>query len=355
MSTEVEPGDWSSIDPWWSEYTQAWPVVRDPTSVQVLDAPGVANCWNELNSWWEAYIDSVASVSSAAPTCALPTEQLADSWEALDPWWEEYIETGHETAVEIADLLERSNEKWRQSAAPFATDPLASPLTNDQGPLLPSNEEGWSDWLARLLRPAAALVSELFDVEVDTPPKEVIREDHLAKQEGGSRRPDVLVLYTRGGISIEVKIDDPHYGKTKETAGLIERDYPRHEWTHTLLLPKRHIEKLRSNVELPVRAVSDEGHQIEWENPGPVSVIYWGDVAAAIRTLLRRGEVVNDHWAANAYLFCAAVEQRILKYQPQPAIEGMANPGSVVDTIRPFTFADALGEQLTYLRARREV
>lgn len=39
--------------------------------------------------------------------------------------------------------------------------------------------------------------------------------------------------------------------------------------------------------------------------PRPIDVLYWRDVTAAIRALLRRDDVVGVHWAASAYLFCA--------------------------------------------------
>jgi hypothetical protein len=351
VSLEVEPGDWAELDPWWSAYTQNWPIARSPTKARTLDTTGLADCWEDLDPWWQTYTDSSPLARSAASTRTLVTEQLTDSWNELDPWWEIYTETGHETAVEIAGLLDRSNEEWRRSEAPFDTDPLASALTRDRGPLLPNNEEGWSDWLARLLRPSAALITELFDVEVNEPPDAVVREDQLSKEEDGFRRPDVLILYPDRGISIEVKLDDPHYGKTAETAGLIERDYPDQEWTHALLLPERNIDRLRSNVEPPVRSPPEEGLQIEWEAPGPVSVLYWRDVTAAIRTLLRRAEAVDDQWAANAYLFCAAAEQQLINFQPQPMIDRIAESADVIETIQPIGLAGALEEQLTYLSA----
>jgi len=314
----------------------------------------LADCWGRLDSWWQTHENSSPHVSGADSAWPLVSEWLTDSWTELDPWWDSYAETGHETAIEIAALLSRSNEAWRQSAAPFDTDPLASAVDRDQGPLLPSNEEDWSDWLAKLLRPSPALVAELFDVPVEQPPDEVVREDRLLKEEGGFRRPDVLVLYPDCGVSIEVKLDDPNYGKTAETARLTERDYPDRKWTHTLLLPKRNTDRLRSIVEPPVRTHSDEGLRIEWESPGPVSVTHWRDVTAALRTLLHRGEAVNDHWAANAYPFCAVAAQQLMGFQPQPVVAQLADPTNVVDTIQPIGFAKTLEKQLTYLRERAD-
>jgi hypothetical protein len=312
----------------------------------------MTDAWVGLDPWWRAYADTSPHVRAPATTQALAGELLADSWDELDPWWNVYTETGHETAVEIADLLQQSNEAWRQSAAPFDTDPLASPLTPDRGPFLPSIEERWSNWLAKLLRSSTALVTELFHVDVERAPDEVVREDQLSKEEGGFRRPDVLVFHAELGISIEVKLDDENYEKTAETAVLVERHYGDYEWTHALLLPKWKEKRLKTIVTPPVESQCSDQLQIEWDDPGPIPVLYWRDVTAAIRTLLRRGEAVDDQWAANAYLFCAAVEQQIMNFQSKPVIDEMADPTDVVDTIQPITVAGVLEEQLTYLDAR---
>lgn len=354
MCTEVELSDWAAVDSWWSAYLKDSPSVRSSPWVWTLETSGVADRWDDLDPWWQTHANSSPHASGADSTRTLVSEWLMDSWRDLDPWWDSYAETGHETAVEIAALLERSNEAWRQSAAPFNTDPLASAVDRDHGSLLPNNEEDWSDWLAKLLRASPALVAELFGVAVAEIPDKVVREDRLAKEEGGFRRPDVLVVYSDRGVSIEVKLDDPNYRKTAETARLTEREYPGREWTHTLLLPKRNTGRLRTTVEPPVRTHPDDGLRIEWGDPGPVSVIHWRDVTAALRTLLRRGEAVDDHWAANAYLFCAAAEQQLMNFQPQQMVDRITEPATVVETMQPILLADVLEEQLTYLRARRK-
>ncbi|WP_021074871.1 hypothetical protein [Halopenitus persicus] len=284
---------------------------------------------------------------------ALRRQQLTDVWDELGPWWDEYAETGYETAVRIADLLEQSNDDWEDSDAPFDADPLAADLTGrsvSRGPLRPDGEVAWSRWLAQLLRPSAALVPELFDVTASQAPSEVVREDQLSKEEGTFRRPDLLVFYADRGISIEVKLGDENYQKTSETAALVERQYGDRHWRHALLLPSRKKERLASIVDPPLDHGAGDRPTVEWDDPGPIDVLYWRDVTAAIRALLRRGDVVDEHWAANAYLFCAVAEQRLVGFQPQPAIERLAAPGNVVDTIQPIAFADVLEEQLTYFR-----
>jgi hypothetical protein len=361
MSTAVEPDDWACIDPWWSAYAKSQPLAWNSTIARALDKAGWNKCWDNLDSWWPAYTDSSPVVQDSPSTRGFVIERLTDSWDELDPWWDVYTETGHAAAVEIADILDRSNEVWRQSDSQFDTDPLAADLTLNRpqrGPLQPSNEMGWSRWLAQLLRPSEELVTELFDVEVDRPPVEVVREDQLSKQDGADgsfRRPDILVFHTDRGVSIEVKLGDENYRKTAETARLIEQDYNEMEWTHGLLLPKTKNGRLDSIVRPQVEQRPDGQVQIEWDDPGPVSVINWRDVTAATRSLLLRGTVVDDHWAANAYLFCAVAEQQLMGFQPQTVVKRLADPASVVDTIQPIRLAASLGEQLTYLRARQQL
>jgi hypothetical protein len=319
-------------------------------SVRTLDSARAVDRWPEFDPWWRAHANSTPHVRGTASSRALLTDGPVNSCSALDSWWDSYTEIGHETAVAIAELLKQSNEGWRQSAAPFDADPLAATVTQDEGPLLPSTEEGWSDWLAKVLRPSAALVDELFDVAVEDEPDAIIREDQLSKDDGGFRRPDLLLFHTDRGISIEVKLGDENYAKTEETARLAEREYDDYEWHHTLLLPSRKTGRLSAIVDPAVSQRDDSRFQVEWDDPGPIVVVYWRDVTAAIRRLLRRGDIVTDHWAANAYLFCAAVEQRIMRFQPQPVIKKMADPANVVDTIQPIGLVDTLEEQLTYLR-----
>ncbi|MFC6939749.1 hypothetical protein ACFQE8_07185 [Salinirubellus sp. GCM10025818] len=219
MGIEVEPGDWEGLDPWWAAYTQARPISPSAASDRVLDVEWLADKWNELDPWWRVYADSSPVIQAPASDWASTFGRSTDAWDELEPWWDVYAETGHDTAVELANLLDRSNKEWRQSEAPFDTDPLAADLTLNRfqrGPLQPSNEVEWSQWLARLLRPSAELVGELFDVEVDQSPDKVVREEQLSKrveQEGSFRRPDILVFHADRGVSIEVKLDDENYPK----------------------------------------------------------------------------------------------------------------------------------------------
>ena len=121
-----------------------------------------------------------------------------------------------------------------------------------------------------------------------------------------------------------------------------------------LLLPKRKQSNLASIVKPEIDRGTGGQDQIQWDDPGPIDVIYWQDVMAAIRSVLQRGEIVDDHWAANAYLFCGLAEQQILQFQPQSVVEQLADPMNVIDTIQPIRIAGTLEEQLTYLSERSE-
>lgn len=357
VSEEVEPSDWLHLDSWWSASTQTNPAGQDPDLLQVLDKEWVTDLWDEVDSWWQAYTDTSLFVRDEASARVLSTEQQTGPWDELDPWWDIYTEVGHDKANQIAELFGKSNDEWAQSPGPFDTDPLAADLTGRQisrGPVQPNGEVEWSRWLAQLLRPSAALVTELFDVAVSEAPSGVVREEQLSKEEGTFRRPDILVFHSERGISIEVKLGDENYRKTSETAALVERHYADRQWTHTLLLPNRKQERLAATVEPPLDQNSGNRLMIEWDDPGSIGVLYWRDVTAAIRSILRRGKVVDDHWAANAYLFCAVAEQQIMGFQPQPVVEQLIASADVVNTLRPIMLADTLDKQLRYLRESGE-
>jgi hypothetical protein len=315
----------------------------------------LTDSWDEVDPWWQAYTDRSPLVRAHTSARVLSTDQLAESWDEIDPWWDIYTETGHDDARQIAELLDKSNDEWAQSPGPFDTDPLAADLTGrlvSRGPLQPNGEVEWSQWLAQLLEPSGALVTELFDVMVSQAPSEAVREEQLSKEEGTFRRPDILVFHPAQGISIEVKLGDENYQKTSETAVLVEQHYADLQWTHALLLPRRKQERLAATVEPPLDRGSGDRLVVDWDDPGPIDVLYWRDVTAALRSILRRGEVVDDHWAANAYLFCAVAEQQIMGFQPEPVVEQLSTSADVVNTLQPIMLADTLSEQLTYLRER---
>jgi len=356
MTIDIEPSDWSCLDPWWNTYVQPRPAARDPGEVRVLERDRFAQSWSDLDSWWQLSTTTAAAYGTDT-TQVLEPDRLREDWTALDSWWETYAETGDETAVALADLLDRANDQWAQSATPFDTDPLAADLTRERflrGPLQPGVEVEWSRWLAQLLSPSGRLVAELFDTPTTQPPDDVRREDRLPKPGSGFRRPDILVCQPDYGVSIEVKLGDENFQKTRETAALVEHHYDDREWMHVLLLPKGQRQRLAGKIRPPLVDGALARSQIAWDNPGPVEVLCWRDVSAALRTILCRGAGEDAHWTANAYLLCAVIEQRIVDFQPQPVVERLADPVDVVDRMQPIGVADTLEQQLRYLRERLE-
>lgn len=84
-------------------------------------------------------------------------------------------------------------------------------------------------------------------------------------------------------------------------------------------------------------------------------MLYWRDVTAAIRSILRQDAMADDHWAANAYLFCAVTEQQVIGFQSEKSIERFVDPKNVVDALRPIGLDDTLEKQLKYLDQRGSI
>lgn len=341
------------LDPWWDTATQSHRLISQSDGARVVERDRITDWWTDVDSWWHASAQRSEQTTDTASSQVFPETHPPDSWAGLDDWWASYAETGTDAAVRLGAVLEQSNTLWDGSDAPFDTDPLATDVSDSpaqRGPYLPSNEVAWSRWLAQLLRPAGVLIAALFDIPVEGPPDEVDREVRLSNPDGGTRRADLLIHHGDYGISIEVKLDDENYGKTAETAALVEHHYPDREWTHVLLLPTRKRDRLDAIVDPGIKQSPDGHDRIPWTDPGPVDVRYWENLTAALRTLLRAGDSVDDHWAANAYLFCAVAEQQLLNFASEPGVKRFASPANVVEALRPHQLTDTLDRQTTYLQ-----
>jgi hypothetical protein len=49
MTTDIEPSDWSCLDPWWD--VQPRPAARNPSEAWVLERDCFAQSWSDLDSW----------------------------------------------------------------------------------------------------------------------------------------------------------------------------------------------------------------------------------------------------------------------------------------------------------------
>lgn len=356
MNATVHSSDWASVDPWWQLYTTDYTVGYDPT-IGTLSSERAVQTWDEIADWNREYVSLTTIAHRGMSPSVANTEQFAAAWRTIDPWWGVYSKAGNEIAKKLTAVLEQSTAAWNAAPGPFETDPLATDLARTQthrGPLHPEKEVEWSQWLAQLLRPSGTLMKELFETSIEQAPDEVLREDPASREDGGFRRADLVIRRPEQSISIEVKLDDRNYRKTAETAKLLERKYEQDDWIHVLLLPEQNRRPLAETVAPPIEKTTDGALQIKWDEPRPIRVLYWRDVSAAIRAVLKRGDVVDEHWAANAYLFCAVLEQQVLEFRPQPVVEQLAAPSDVVNKLRSVGITGQLDEQLTYLRTRLE-
>jgi hypothetical protein len=344
---------WSILDSWWDTHLEGAPLATDDRTVQTIDKQWLTSQWPEMDTWWETHAsDSLLSNGDGVETVrTIEHGWLTDQWSTLDSWWATSAETGDATAQTLLDELDRSTERWEAGDGPFETDPLGADITSqrDRGPMQPIREEDWSQWLAQLLGPSGEFVRTLFG-ELDlNAPSEIYREEQLPNDSGTTRRADILVWTGAEGFSIEVKLGDEHYEKTFETAKLTEGKFPRTAWTHVLLLPKDKAGRLDARLDCEIERV-DGRRQLKPADAPAVTVLYWEDVTTTLRSLLQAGRVVDDHWAANAYVFCALVEQQVLGFKSRPLLKDVASPDDVIETLATVGMRDTFAQQLSYLR-----
>lgn len=246
--------------------------------------------------------------------------QLLD-WGAVDDWWELAGTRDTELLVDLEALLDALTEQWQESQSCFDYDPLCADWRDD-GPLRTAQEENWSQWLAHLCHTAPTrFITEVFDVHVPESPDRVQCEVPLNSDAEHDRRADILIQYPDTGISIEVKIDDEHYGKTPETADLIERHDRNRTWNHYLLLPHRNDEQLRTT--LPSKLDDTNGTTVlrgTQPTETDVTVLHWRDISRALRRTLLTDPFTTHHWEATAYPFITTIETVLCQFAPQPLI-----------------------------------
>ena len=306
--------------------------------------------------WWEVYTEDRSLVRIDDGTARLADKWSEDVWSDLEPWWGSYVERQREEARELYQYLDRLGELWINSECSFDTDPLTVDWTSDRdirGPLRPNQEENWSRWLADVLRTAPdRLGIELFGEAFEGEPTNVRCEEYLPATLSSEpyRYADILCIFSRNGISIEVKKGDENYEKTTHTARLIEEKHSRYDWDHFLLLPKKKMYALRQSFKDDLEDTADRTI-LESGRSGPISVIYWQDISASIRNTLLHGEAPNQHWEASAYLLCTLIEQKILGYIPQPKVATISTASTVLLTPTLTNVTEGVIEdQIQYLR-----
>lgn len=323
---------------------------KQPTVSMVTDVG--PETWDTVDSWWDLFMETESVIG--APETTLDGRWQRGLWEQLDPWWESFNEVRRADAAELLEVLKTSNREWEQSESRFDADPLATDWTPHQdtrGPLRPNQEENWSQWLAHLFRSSSGeLLGELFGDRFEVQPDAVRREVHLPDSSGADRYADIVLHWADRAISIEVKKDDEHYTKTAHTAGLLER-YHDYEWHHVLLLPKYNEPVLQATFGEELEVREDGSVWLRSEQSGAISVVFWRDVSRAIRTVLLRGDEVDPHFEASAYLLCTLIEQQMLRLTPYPMVEQIVETDDVIHASRSLSMATGgVEEQITYLR-----
>lgn len=351
--SETHTDDWREVDPWWACYANTMAVSLYTESDVTLDTDHIRGDWLQMEGWWDAFVNSFSLDQIAGRIAVIEDRWFAAEWEELDPWWEEYVDLQKEAMSELEGLFSQVDQRWEQSASRFESGPLGVDWTaNDPmaGPLWTRQEENWSQWLGHLIRTGPdSFLDALFGESLTGQPDTVLREKLLTHPSKTNRYPDILAFQGGRGVSIEVKKGDEAYGKTLDTAELIERRYPR-EWTHLLLLPRRKQTALSETFENQLEDPSGERPTIRAERSNDILVLYWEEVSSTIRSVLKETVSLDTHWEASAYLFATLIEQKIAKFAPRPAVEQVARGNSVVraDSSLLLTSSDT-EDQISYL------
>lgn len=352
MNEETGSRHWSKLDQWWDTFPETESSALTTPTVAAIDSRCVADAPPEMDSWWEAYatLGEVLDDDSGG----VDVDSMADSWTAFEPWWDAYNKARAADVSELWDIFVESDALWEQHGGPFNADPLSTGLMQQMragDPLNPGVEEDWSDWLAQLLQTdSGEFHCELFGEKFAAPPRQVKREAHHPEPGGVDRYADILSLHESGGISIEVKIGDKNFGKTTDTAALIEDQHYR-DWDHYLLLPENDLNAVKDSFDDEIETDGDERATIHSEGSANVTLLYWSDVSRALRTVLLDDNSQAPHWSASAYLFCAQIEQERLGFTPKQVIERLGNEAN---SIQPFESTsiviDDLEPQIEYLQ-----
>ncbi|UPV72735.1 hypothetical protein M0R89_09255 [Halorussus limi] len=286
--------------------------------------------------------------------------EIGAQWDAIGPWWDDYVQEQERGLIELRELLEELNQTWKQSGSKFDEDPLIgdwSETSPQAGPLRTNQEENWSQWLAHLLRDSTGEFSaKLLDSHFDTAPTHVRCERAYHDEELHDRRVDILAEFGSQGVTIEVKIGDEHYEKTPQTAYLTEKHHQRNlDWTHYLLLPDSREDALQDAFS--ERLTDDENREPTITATVPeereITVIYWSEVAQALRRTLLADIEHSTHWAASAYLFTTLIEEQILQLYALPSLEDYRTASISISDIERLQSINP-DDQIQYLDALLE-
>lgn len=314
MLPSVSADDWLVIDSWWSSFRQDQPLIFTPSYIREMPNVARARHWNTVDSLWAAFEENHELLFAEQHVRKLSDDSEQDAWATVDDLWTSYARQQQDDLLELQELMADLREKWTDGASRFDEDPLTTNWRSEsqyEGPLRATiNEEDWSQWLAHLLRTSSGSFAHKLLGTPDRQPVSVQREV-VFFGDNSERRVDILVEYEDLGVSIEVKQGDEHYGKTPETAGLVERN-DRRDWSHVLLLQKAKLPRLQQTFGDELDWSEEDPPTIRSDQSADIDVRYWQDVSRVLRRMLLEGREPDSHWEASAYLFITLIEQRVL-------------------------------------------
>ena len=176
-------------------------------------------------------------------------------------------------------------------------------------PLSEAREEDWSDWLHHFISTSTTGVfaSELFrgtKLRPDDCQSPTVHREYKVMSDGSSRRADLVLIWNGDhASSLEVKVGDQGFSKTRQTAAGVAKRHGEslRAWTHYILLPLEDASTWHDEY-----AVGEPR----------IEVLTWEDVAVALRIALRSsGE--RTTWRVWAHGFCGLIEQQLLGIPPR--------------------------------------
>lgn len=333
MLPNVVADDWPNIDDWWGSRTSTHSVRYAPAHLRAVEPTARTDDWESVDGLSDGFETDHEPLFTSSSLRAVTDSPMADAWSTVDPFWDGYAAEQLPELRQLQDLLTTVRDRWDTSPSTFDADPLTAnwePSSQFEGPLRSTvDEEDWSQWLAHLLRTSAGpFIAELFGLPERSP--ETVRREIVFSADDVTRRIDILVEYPDAAASIEVKNGDTNYGKTPETARLVERE-DRRDWTHVLLLQQSKEPRLQQTFGDSLVTNKAARPTIQSNVGPPVEVCYWQDISHALRRMLTEGCEPDSHWQASAYLFVTLIEQRILNLHSVEVID----PETGIDGVSP--------------------
>ncbi|MCU4802388.1 hypothetical protein OB920_18590 [Halobacteria archaeon HArc-gm2] len=352
MLSPVSADDWPEIDSWWGTFQQGKPFIFAPSSIRKMPEVARDHHWSTVDTLWDALETDHEWLFADQSIRKLSDDPAEDAWETVDEFWNRYAELQQNDLRELRKLMVELREAWTDGASQFDEDPLSADwrsVSQYEGPLRTTvTEEDWSQWLAHLLRTSSGpFAHELLGTPNRSPNS--VRREVVFFGNNSQRRVDILVEYEDIGVSIEVKRGDEHYGKTPETAGLVERRDHR-DWAHFLLLQEDKLSRLQQTFGDAIERSADGLATIRSDQSADIDVRHWQDVSRVLRWMLIEGREPDSHWEASAYLFITLIEQRILGLHSFSFVDPASAETAPATDVHRLIAAEP-DEQIDYLRA----